>query len=129
MTVSGASRSIAMINGNIWLLSQALSGARLGVLAVFSIIVMVVWLIVHSDLWERPIDRSPQERERAALYNASTALTLAVGVFCGFVMLYAVDLMAVLFTIDDQVYAKVVNRPAHLGDYFGLAWMVASLAT
>jgi len=39
---------------------------------------LIAWLIIEHKLWERP--QSAGERERAVLYNASTVVTLTIGV-------------------------------------------------
>ncbi|WP_234365624.1 hypothetical protein [Streptomyces sp. RTd22] len=70
----------------------------------------------------------PQDREKAALYNLSTVLTLSLGVLCGLVGLYVVDFAVSLFLIDGGVLAKQVGRSVGLGDYARLASLASAAA-
>lgn len=43
---------------------------------------MVVWLILDHGLWQRSSRDDPALREEVALFNASTVLTLIIGLSC-----------------------------------------------
>ncbi|EXU67305.1 hypothetical protein Z951_15825 [Streptomyces sp. PRh5] len=123
-----ATSAIAVMNATVWNVATRLRVERLAVISLFSVAAMVTWLIVHRRLWERPETPSPQDREKAALYNLSTVLTLSLGVLCGLVGLYVVDFAVSLFLIDGAVLAKQVGRSVGLGDYARLASLASAAA-
>lgn len=96
-----------LINTTVWELATQMGLLRLSATALFSIGIMVVWLIVYHHLWEPTGQR--RLRDEAMLFNASTVLTLLIGVGFMFVSLYVVNLIA----------AGVVLTPAVLGQYVG----------
>ncbi len=71
-----ATGAMATINSTVWLLAGSLSWWRLVVATIASVALVVAWLLVDGELWDRPVDDSPQARERSRPYNASTLLTL-----------------------------------------------------
>ncbi|TDW21355.1 hypothetical protein [Kribbella kalugense] len=124
-----ATSAVATINSTVWLLASSLSWWRLVVATVASIALVVGWLVIDGELWDRPDDDSPSARERSRLYNASTLLTLTVGVLICYVALYVVNLAWAAFILDPDLVGSSVNAPVGPGDLFVLAWFVASAAT
>ena len=124
-----ATGAVATINSTVWLLAGSLSWWRLVVATVASIALVVAWLMIDGELWDRPDDDSAQARGRSHLYNASTLLTLAVGVLICYAALYLVNLAWALFVLDPDVMGGSVGAPVGHGDLFVLAWFVASAAT
>jgi hypothetical protein len=124
-----ATGAVATINSTVWLLADSLSWWRLVVATVVSCALVVVWLVVDADLWDHPDDDSTQAKHRSRLYNASTVLTLAVGVLMCYAALYLINLAWALFVLDPLVMGGFVNRGLGYGDLFVLAWFVASAAT
>ncbi|MYZ09447.1 hypothetical protein GT028_19025 [Streptomyces sp. SID2999] len=124
-----ATGAVATVNSTVWSLSEALSTTRLVIATVGSIALMIGWLTVDAHLWYRSTDTSPEERKRAGLYNASTILTLAIGVIACYVGLLAVNVVWALFILNDRVFATTTRTPLHATDYWTLAWFVASVAT
>ncbi|MET7933936.1 hypothetical protein [Streptomyces sp. NPDC005322] len=123
-----ATSAIAVMNGAVWNVATGIRAERLAAISLFSVASMVTWLIVHRRLWERPDSPSPEDREKAALYNASTVLTLSLGVLVGLVGLYVVDFAVSLFLIEGGVLAKQVGRSVGLGDYARLASLASAAA-
>ncbi|MER7666775.1 hypothetical protein [Streptomyces sp. NPDC096193] len=121
--------AIATVNSTVWSLAQALSAPRLVIAMVGSVALMIGWLIIDAQLWYRSTDTSPEERKRTALYNASTVLTVAIGVIVCYVGLMVVNLLWALFILNDQVFASMTRTPLHATDYWTLSWFVASVAT
>lgn len=121
--------AIATINSTVWLLAESLSPWRLVVATIASIALVVGWLVIDGGLWDRPGDDSPHARERSRLYNASTVLTLTVGVFICYIALYVLNLLWALFILDPSVMGGYLKQPLRYGDLFVLAWFVASAAT
>ena len=124
-----ATGAVATINSTVWLLAASLSWWRLVIAMIASVALTVAWLVIDGELWDRPDDDSPPARERSRLYNASTLVTLAAGVFICYIALYAVNLAWAYFVLDPDVMGSYVNAPVDYGDLFVLTWFVASAAT
>jgi hypothetical protein len=124
-----ATGAVATVNSTVWLLAGSMSWWRLVVATVASIALVVAWLVIDGELWDRPDDESPQAKERSRLYNASTLGTLTVGVLICYAALYVVNLAWAYFVLDPEVMGGYVGVPIGHGDLFVLAWFVASAAT
>jgi hypothetical protein len=121
--------AIATINSTVWLLAGSLSWWRLAVATIASTALVIAWIVVDGELWDRPDDDTPEARERSHLYNASTLMTLTTGVIICYVALYAVNLLWALFILDPSVMSGYLHLPIGYGDLFVLTWFVASAAT
>jgi hypothetical protein len=121
--------AIATINSTVWLLAGSLSWWRLVIAAIASIALVVGWLVIDGELWDRPDDDSAQARERSRLYNTSTLITLTTGALICYVALYVVNLVWALFVLDPSVMGGYLQVSLDYGDLFVLAWFVASAAT
>ncbi|MFJ6907795.1 hypothetical protein [Streptomyces griseoluteus] len=124
-----ATGAVATVNSTVWSLSQALSTPRLVIATVGSVVIMIGWLIVDAQLWHRSANARPEERKRTSLYNASTVLTVGIGVIVCYVGLLAVNLVWALFILNDKVFATTTRDPLNATDYWTLSWFVASIAT
>lgn len=124
-----ATGAVATINSTVWLLAGSLSWWRLVVATIASVALVVAWLVIDGELWDRPDDDSPQARERSRLYDASTVLTLMAGVFICYIALYVVNLAWAFFVLDPDLMGGYLNSSLGYGDLFVLAWFVASAAT
>jgi hypothetical protein len=124
-----ATGAVATINSTVWLLAGSLSSWRLVVATIGSIALVVAWLVVDGELWDRPDDDSTQARQRSRLYNASTVVTLTLGVLICYLALFVVNLVWALFILDPAVMGGYLNASLGYGDVFVLAWFVASAAT
>jgi hypothetical protein len=124
-----ATGAVATINNTVWMLAASLSWWRLVVATFASVALVVAWLVIDGNLWDRPSDDSPQARERSRLYNASTLLTLMAGVAICYAGLYVVNLAWAYFILNPDVMGRSVEAPLGYGDLFVLAWFVASAAT
>ncbi|MFE9172926.1 hypothetical protein ACFYNZ_26250 [Streptomyces kebangsaanensis] len=124
-----ATGAVATVNSTIWSLSEALSTPRLVIAMVGSVALMIGWLIVDAHLWHRSTGASPEERKRTALYNASTVVTVGIGVLVCYAGLLVINLVWALFILNDQVFASMTRTPLHATEYWTLSWFVASIAT
>ena len=124
-----ATGAVATINSSVWLLAGSLSRWRLVVATIASVALAVAWLVIDGELWDRPDDDSSQARERSRLYNASTLVTLLVGVLICYVALYVVNVAWAYFVLDPAVMGRYLHAPVSHADLFVLAWFVASAAT
>jgi hypothetical protein len=124
-----ATGAVATVNSTVWLLAGSMSWWRLFVAMIASIALVVGWLVIDSELWDRPDDGSPQARERSRLYNASTVVTLMLGVLICYAALYVVNLAWAFFVLDPDVMGGYLQADRDNSDLFVLAWFVASAAT
>jgi hypothetical protein len=124
-----ATGAVATINSTVWLLAGSLSWWRLVVATIVSVALAVGWLVIDGELWDRPDDDSPQARERSRLYNASTLVTLMVGVLICYVALYVVNLAWAFFVLDPAVMGGYLHASLGYRDLLVLSWFVASAAT
>ncbi|MFF8731696.1 hypothetical protein ACF073_35195 [Streptomyces sp. NPDC015171] len=124
-----ATGAVATVNSTIWTLAASLSTPRLVIATVGSVALMIGWLIVDAELWHRADEVSPEARKRAALYNASTVVTVGIGVLVCYVGLMVINFVWALFILNDRVFATMTRTPLHATDYWTLSWFVASVAT
>lgn len=124
-----ATGAVATINSTVWLLAGSLSWWHLVVATFASVALVVGWLVVDGDLWDRPEDASSQARERSRLYNVSTLVTLLLGVLACYLALYVVNLAWAFFVLNPGVVGREIHARLGYGDLFVLAWFVASAAT
>ncbi|MGW3141565.1 hypothetical protein [Streptomyces sp. NPDC001139] len=124
-----ATGAVATVNSTVWSLSGALSMPRLVIAMIGSVALMIGWLIVDANLWHRTAEISPEARKRAVLYNASTVVTVGIGVLVCYVGLMLINLVWALFILNGQVFANMTRTPLHATEYWTLSWFVASIAT
>jgi hypothetical protein len=124
-----ATGAVATIDSTVWLLAGSLSWWHLVVATIGSVALVVAWLVIDGELWDRPDDDSAAARERSRLYNTSTLLTLTAGVLICYLALYVVNLAWALFVLDPAMMGGYIHASRDYGDLFVLAWFVASAAT
>jgi hypothetical protein len=124
-----ATGAIATINSTVWLLAGSLSWWRLLVASIASVALVVAWIVIDGELWDRPDDDSDAAKERSRLYNTSTLVTLTAGVLICYLGLYVVNLAWALFVLDPAVMGGYLHASLGYGDLFVLTWFVASAAT
>ncbi|WTW24963.1 hypothetical protein OHU35_02450 [Streptomyces purpurascens] len=124
-----ATGAVATVNSTVWSLAETLSVPRLVIATVGSVALMVGWLIIDAELWHRSAESSPEARQRARLYNASTVVTVGIGVLVCYVGLMVINWVWALFILNDQAFASVTRTPLHAEEYVTLSWFVASVAT
>ena len=124
-----ATGAIATINSTVWLLAGSMSWWRLAVATIASIMLVVGWIVIDGELWDRPDNDSAGARERSRLYNTSTLLTLTTGVLICYLALYVVNLAWAMFVLDPALMGGYLHTSVGYGDLFVLTWFVASAAT
>ncbi|MFH9552743.1 hypothetical protein [Streptomyces sp. NPDC017435] len=124
-----ATGAVATVNSTVWTLAASLSTPRLVIATVGSVAIMIGWLIIDAELWYRSAESSPEARQRARLYNASTVVTVGIGVLVCYAGLMVINWVWALFLLNDQAFASVTRTPLDAEEYLTLAWFVASIAT
>ncbi|MCF3142754.1 hypothetical protein [Streptomyces platensis] len=124
-----ATGAVATMDSTVWSLAASLSAPRLVIAMVGSVALMIGWLIVDADLWHRTDEVSPEARKRAALYNASTVVTVGIGVLVCYVGLMVINWVWALFILNDRLFASMTRTPLHATEYWTLSWFVSSVAT
>lgn len=122
---AAATAAFALFYSGIWPMATTVRPGRLASICVLAIIVMVMWFVCYSRLWDRP--SSHRQRGEALLHNVSTVLTLAIGVTVMYVVLYLLTLLAALLVIDLRYLQSQLGRPADLADYARIVWLACSM--
>jgi hypothetical protein len=112
-----------LINPTVWQLGNAHSVGRLIAISLWAVTAIVVWLIVYHDLWERRRDVEGVDRRQVVLFNASTVLTLLIGVGIAHVGLLLLNLCVSYLVIDDGVLAQQLSGSAGFVEHLKLTWM------
>jgi hypothetical protein len=136
--VAGLSRAIVAALGldifgvaspGVWMIADGLGWVRLTIIGIASILVTCVSLVAAHALWERAYDARPEVRERVALFNLATGITVAIGVVTMHVTLFAINVVSAAVLITTGVLERQLDHPVGIATYLALAWLVSSLAT
>jgi len=119
--------AVSIINSTIWQVGDALDGLRLVVIMLLGLTALVAWLIVATNLWEKPDRETPAELTR--MFNLGTILTLTLATTVSYVVLFAGTVLVAALLIDPSVLETTLQRPVEVTDYLTLAWLTSSLAT
>jgi hypothetical protein len=122
-----AAGAVVLITETVWRMAVALGSLRLGIAAVLAVATMVAWLVIDHEMWERP--SSAGDRELARLYNATTLITVTIGVLCLYVGLFVAGLLAEVLLLPRSILGSALGHPADAGDYLAVAWLLATIAT
>ncbi|WP_069464854.1 hypothetical protein [Actinacidiphila rubida] len=122
-----ATAAFGLISSDVWSVSLHLDAVHDAVLMFASITALVTWLIVDHELWERP--SSEIARQRAALYNAATVLTLYIGIACLYAALYVLVILTTVFVLTPEALNPVIRHDPSAGYYLSLAWFITSMGT
>jgi hypothetical protein len=127
MMAAFATGAVSLAYPTIWQLSATMGPWRLSVATVLANTALIAWLIIEHKLWERP--HSAEERERAVLYNASTVVTLTIGVVIFHAALFLLLLVTAWWTLPPQMVAQNIGHPSGFSSLLLMAWLVAAVAT
>jgi hypothetical protein len=122
-----ATSAYLVITSTIWQLASSLSTTKLAVTMVAAVIMMVVWIIGAHHLW-----RSRDELGEGwdpVLWNASTVLTLLVGVVTMAVAVFAFNIVVTVFFLEPPVYSSDAATWPGFVDHVRLAWLATGFAT
>jgi hypothetical protein len=111
----------------LWWIADAMSWPRLLALGLVAAATICGTLIAGHRLWEHP--RTPAARERVALVNLATTLTVALGVLTMFAALLVVTTLCDTAVLLGPVLERQLGHPPDFGDYVRIAWLLSTLAT
>jgi hypothetical protein len=115
-----------IVNPSTWQLGNAHGFPRLLLISLCAVAAIMAWLIAYHHLWVRPGD-APAERLTVRLFNASTVLTLLIGVGIAYVGLFIINLAAArLLIADDLLGRQLQGGAAGWTEYVKLTWMATS---
>ncbi|ANY05530.1 hypothetical protein [Pseudonocardia sp. HH130630-07] len=127
IAAAAAGAAFGIFYSNIWQLATALGvGRQITVMAV-ALVAMTAWLILDNGLWESRRNRSL--REEMLLSNASTVLTVAVGVVIMFALLFVISLVTVVLVVPPHYLGTTLMRESGFDDYVMIAWLSTSMGT
>lgn len=127
MMAAFATGAVSLAYPTIWQLSATMGPWRLSAATILASTALIAWLVVEHKIWERP--QSADERDRAVLYNASTVVTLAIGVIVFHAGLFILLLVTAWWTLPPQMVAQNIGHPFGLSSLLLMAWLVAAVAT
>jgi hypothetical protein len=121
LAASLAASAFGLSSSTVWKIGDRLSPLVQSVVALGSIALLVGWLISAHQLWERGKGSTSPRRLRG-LYNASTILTLTLGVAYLYVGLFVANIGIALFLIPSDLLASMLSHSATWSAYLSLAW-------
>jgi hypothetical protein len=122
-----ATLAFGLVQSDIWSISESLGPARLVAATIVSIGLTVASLIAVHDLWER--SGPGRARDQVLLFNATTTITVLIGVLSLYLGLFVVALASSGLLITPDNFSRAVGSDVGFGDYLKLAWLVSSLGT
>lgn len=125
---AAATGAFGVFYASVWNMADTLSPVRLAMINAVAIATLVWWLIFHNGLWERSGAKGGASTQ-PRLYNATTVLTLVVGVGCMYALLFTATLLASLAVISGDYLEATLQHPIDVRDYIQIAWFASSMGT
>jgi hypothetical protein len=122
-----ATSAYLVITSTIWQLALALSVTKLSITMVAAVVMMVVWMVATHQLWRDRTDAS--SREEAWLLNASTVLTLLLGVLTMAAAVLVFNILTTVFFLEPPVFYSDAGTGQGFADHVRLAWLATAFAT
>lgn len=129
MAGSLAGIAFGLLYYSVWTLATAMGPVRLLGLALVAVILLIVWIIVHHNLWEPRRNRTAVPGLELRLRNAGTVSTVTVGALIFCLALFAVAFAGAVLIIPPDYLAGTLGRPVHITDYATVALMASILGT
>ncbi len=122
-----ATAAFGVFYSTIWQMADSLSSLRLLLISLIAITAMTTWLITYNGLWQNR--RSLGSDKDTAIYNASTVLTLLIGVTCMYAVLFTVIFLGAVIIIPPDFLESTLEHQSDLMNYVSIAWLASSLGT
>jgi hypothetical protein len=119
--------AFGLASTGIWHIADGLPTPRIPALCAAAVLITSAALMAVHNLWER--SPSPEARERVALFNLATTITIFLGVLSLLVALMAITLACSIAIVVSGVLESELQHPVDIADYLQLAVVVSMLAT
>jgi hypothetical protein len=119
--------AFGLVSPGVWLVADGLGWLRLVALCLASVVATSVALIAVHRLWEQ--SPSPAARERVALFNLATTLTVVIGVATLFVSLLVIATACEAAAVAPSVLEDQLRHPVGAAAYVKVALLITALAT
>lgn len=124
---AAATGAFGIFFSTIWEMATFLPVWRLAVVSVIAVSILVLWLLLANNLWER--SASVGGKRESLMYNASTVVSLMVSVAALYLLLFGGILAVGLLLIDPQFMTDSIREEARFTNYAHIAWLSASMGT
>ncbi len=121
-----ATGSYALVFPTLWQLSNSYGLWRMFMLMVVSSFLMVGWIVMAHNLWEKP--RQDRAKYLRKLYNTATILTLLVTIGIYYIILFFMFGLAVLAFIPMGLLESQLSGPVGYDNYFYITWTATSIS-
>jgi hypothetical protein len=121
-----ATAAYAIINVTAWKMGLSLGPVRQTILALAAVALLIAWLIVDHELWERARDRDGQRQ--AHLYNATTLITLTVGVLCLYAELFVGLFLVQQLVLGPRTLMQTISQTLGWPGNLAIVWFLTSAA-
>jgi hypothetical protein len=122
-----ATGGYGLIFTTLWEIGNVYEYARLVTLMVTAMTILITWIILSHDLWERP--RDGVGRYFRTLYNTSTILTIASGVVFYYIAIFLLLLLAATIYIPAGMLESTIGKAVTPINYVRIVWVTSSVAT
>lgn len=124
-SAAAATGAFGVFFSTIWEMATFLPGWRLATVSFIAVILVVTWLILANQLWDR--SSVAGGKKEAFMYNASTITSLLVSVTSLYVLLFLGILAMALLLIDPEFMTQTIGEDAAFRNYLDIAWLSASM--
>lgn len=121
-----ATSAFGLSSSTIWMVGDQLDIGFKVLTTATVIATLVAWLITAHDLWEKRGD-TRSDPQLARLYNASTLLTLTIGVVVLLMILLVVNFVLAWLMLPASLLSSMLGGTAGVGTYLAVAWAFTTL--
>lgn len=123
-----ATSAFGLSSSTIWMVGDQLDPAFKALTTATATAALVAWLIAAHDLWEKRGD-TRADPQLARLYNASTLLTLLIGVVVLLAILFAVNFLLAWLILPASLLTSMLGGETDVGTYLSVAWAFTTLGS
>lgn len=127
LIIAFSAGAYTVIFPTVWILSDNYTVGRLITLTLFSILLLLMWIILSHSLWQHKDDQYSTYTRR--MYNAATFFTLLTTVLMYYVLLYALFTVSAFIIIPAAGFEEELGREPEGLDFFRISWMATSFST
>ncbi|MBB3661589.1 hypothetical protein FB384_000493 [Prauserella sediminis] len=121
-----ATSAFGLSSSTIWMVGDQLNIGFKVLTTATAIAALVTWLIAAHSLWEKRGD-TRSDPQLARLYNASTLLTLIIGVVVLLTILFVVNFVLAWLILPASLLTSMLGSETDIGTYLAVAWAFTTL--